>query len=121
MSGQHAAFAALALFVAAAPAQAAQWFACSAWGGSHTGRYTFWIDSRSCAVHWKELGPDLAIDECAPPYIVARKPFAINDEYVLRFNTRTGAFSDSVSGATDFGQCRPIRGGGPGNPAGHPS
>ncbi len=121
MAGARSALAALLLVASAQGAPAAQWFACSAWGGSHTGRYTFWIDSKSCAVHWKELGQDLAIDECEPPYIVARKPFAINDEYVLRFNTRTGAFSDSVSGATDFGRCQPIRGGGPGNPAGHPS
>ena len=49
-----------------------------------------------------------AFDACEPPYIAARKPFALNDEYVLRFNVETGRFSDSVSGWTEFGTCRKV-------------
>jgi hypothetical protein len=111
---------ALLLSLAVPAVAQAKWFACVAWGGSHTGRYTFWIGANPCRVHWRELNQDLTIDECTPPYIVARKPFALNDEYVLRLNTQSGAFSDSVSGATDFGRCRPLGGGGPQNPGGHP-
>ncbi|MFO1091452.1 MAG: hypothetical protein U1E46_17900 [Hyphomicrobiales bacterium] len=99
----------LALIAFAQPVLAGpQWYACTSWGGSHTGRYTFRIDASACEVFWKELDQSLSIDACEPPYIAARKPFALNDEYVLRFNVETGRFSDSVSGWTEFGTCRKV-------------
>ncbi len=84
------------------------WYRCTAWGGSHTGRYTFRIDPRNCHVYWKQIDRMLTIEDCAPPRMVVRKPFAPARGYVLRFNMTTGAFSDHVPGWADRGSCRRI-------------
>lgn len=81
-------------------------FDCTAWGGSHTGRYTFRIDPRACTVFWEQIDRELAIKTCDPPVLVALKPFAPASGYVLRFNLETGTFSDHVPGWADRGSCR---------------
>ena len=81
--------------------------ACSAWGGSHTSRYTFSIDRKTCRTHWLEIDRELEILTCDPPRIVAKKPFAPADGYELRFNLDTGAFSDHVPGWAEYGACKP--------------
>ena len=92
-----------------APAEAAaQWFACTAWGSSHTGRYTFLIDTEPCAVYWREIDAHLRIELCAPPRIVAIKPFAVSSGYVVEFNLETGRFEDFTPSFSDRGRCEPI-------------
>ena len=78
---------------------------CTAWGGSHTGRYSFIIDADTCAVYWVEIDRALEIERCAPPVIVAKKPFAPAPGYILRFDLATGAFSDHVPGWSERGRC----------------
>jgi len=78
---------------------------CSAWGGSHTGHYTFEIHTDPCRVHWLEIDRTLEILVCAPPRITAKKPFAAAKGYELHFNLETGAFSDHVPGWADRGIC----------------
>jgi hypothetical protein len=92
-----------------APVEAvAQWFACTAWGSSHTGRYTFRIDTDPCAVYWREIDAHLSIELCAPPRIVATKPFAVSSGYVVEFNLETGRFEDFTPSFSDRGRCDPI-------------
>ena len=85
-----------------------QWYACTAWGGSHTGRYTFRIDVEACSVFWKELNARLEIQSCKPPRIMALKPFAANRDFVVEFNLSTGRFADYANGRADRGSCRPV-------------
>ncbi len=89
-----------------APVQAATVeYACTAWGGSHTGRYTFDIDHETCRVYWREIDTELDPLVCQPPRIEAAKPFAPAKGYVLKFNLETGSFSDHVPGWADRGFC----------------
>lgn len=88
-----------------------RWYECTAWGSSHTGRYTFLIGTAPCSVYWREIDHHLEIAECAPPRIVAVKPFAVSSGYTLEFDLRTGRFEDFTPLWSDRGQCR-ISGGG---------
>jgi hypothetical protein len=100
------AVAALALL---APGDAAgQWFDCTAWGSSHTGRYTFRIETEPCAVYWREIDAHLGIELCAPPRIVALKPFAVSSGYVVEFDLETGRFEDFTPTFSDRGRCEAI-------------
>jgi hypothetical protein len=92
---------------------AAQWFDCTAWGSSHTGRYTFRVDTAPCAVYWRELDAHLVVETCAPPRIVAVKPFAVpsgavSSGYVVEFNLDTGRFEDFTPSFSDRGRCEAI-------------
>ena len=87
---------------------AAQWFDCTAWGSSHTGRYTFRIETEPCGVYWRELDAHLGIALCAPPRIVAVKPFAVTSGYVVEFNLDTGSFEDFTPSFSDRGRCERI-------------
>lgn len=100
---------ALAVGVLAGAAEAApQWYECTAWGSSHTGRYTFLIDSDACRVYWREIDAHLAIEVCAPPLIVAVKPFAVSSGYVVEFDLATGRFEDFTPAFSDRGRCEPL-------------
>lgn len=81
-------------------------YACKAWGGSHTSRYTFSIDPERCVMYWQEIDRRLETLSCNLPVIVARKPFAPASGYELRLNLQTGAFSDHVPGWTEYGECK---------------
>jgi hypothetical protein len=81
------------------------WYACTAWGTSHTGHYTFRIATAPCRVYWREVDAILAISECAPPRIVALKPFAVSSGYVLEFNLHSGRFEDFTPEWSDRGRC----------------
>lgn len=83
-----------------------RWYDCTAWGSSHTGRYTFLIGTAPCSVYWKEIDRHLAVAECAPPRIVAVKPFAVSTGYVLEFDLSTGRFEDFTPVWSDRGRCR---------------
>ena len=85
-----------------------QWFDCTAWGSSHTGRYTFRIETEPCAVYWREIDAHLGIKLCAPPRIVAMKPFAVSSGYVVEFNLDTGRFEDFTPAFSDRGRCEAI-------------
>ena len=92
-----------------APAGAtAGWFDCTAWGSSHTGRYTFRIETDPCGVYWRELDAELAIELCEPPRIVAVKPFAVASGYVVEFDLESGRFEDFTPAFSDIGRCRAI-------------
>ncbi len=97
---------ALAMSAMAAAEAAPRWYACTAWGSSHTGRYTFRIDTDPCRVYWHELEADLAIAQCRPPRIVAVKPFAVSSGYVVAFDLATGGFEDFTPAFSDRGRCR---------------
>ncbi len=84
---------------------ATQRLVCTAWGGSHTGRYTFDLDDQTCRVNWLEIDTVLDPVVCQPPRIVVIKPFAPASGYVLKFNLKTGVFSDHVPGWADRGAC----------------
>jgi len=88
------------------PAQAQSRFQCTAWGGSHTGRYTFEITTDPCAIRWLEIDRKLEILVCRPPILKAVKPFAPAKGYELHFNLETGTFSDHVPGWADRGSCK---------------
>lgn len=83
------------------------WHGCIAWGTSHTGRYTFRIAVDPCAVYWLELGRDLEIARCDPPWVVAIKPFAVSSGWELHFNLETGYFEDFTPTWSDRGRCAP--------------
>lgn len=97
----------LLLLFLASPAHTASQFHCTAWGGSHTGRYTFEISTDPCAVRWLEIDRTLEILACNPPVLKAVKPFAPAKGYELHFNLETGIFSDHVPGWADRGSCEP--------------
>lgn len=101
--------------LAAAPLGSAgaepKWYQCTAWGGSHTGRYTFKIDVTTCEVYWKQIDRHLETELCEGARIVAIKPFAPARGYLLRFNLDSGAFSDHVPGWADRGSCQPAEAG----------
>lgn len=97
----------LSVAMAAVPARAEPIvLTCIAWGGSHTGRYTFEIDTEPCRVFWREIETALQIDRCQPPHIVARKPIAPTTEYIVEFRLDTGFFADHVPGWADRGHCQ---------------
>lgn len=98
----------LALALAAPADAAGQWFECTAWGLSHTGRYTFRIETDPCAVYWREVDANLDIALCAPPRIVAVKPFAVSSGYVVEFDLDTGRFEDFTPAFSDRGRCETI-------------
>jgi hypothetical protein len=105
----HRFLSAIAGLVLVAPVEAAaQWFDCTAWGSSHTGRYTFRIGTAPCAVYWREIDAHLVIAECAPPRIVAVKPFAVTPGYVVAFDLETGQFEDFTPAFSDRGRCEAI-------------
>ncbi len=79
--------------------------ACTAWGGSHTSRYTFDVDPAACTVFWREIDTPLKVLLCAPPRLEAMKPFSPASGYVLKFNLATGGFSDHVPGWAERGRC----------------
>ncbi len=83
--------------------------ACTAWGGSHTGKYTFRIDPVKCTVRWLEIERNLDVLECGPSRLIAAKPFAPAEGYVLKFNLQNGRFSDHVPGWADRGKCTQMR------------
>jgi hypothetical protein len=87
---------------------AGQWFDCTAWGSSHTGRYTFRIETEPCGVYWREIDAQLPIELCDPPRIVAIKPFAVSSGYVVEFNLETGWFEDFTPSFSDRGRCEPV-------------
>ena len=91
-----------------ADAASARW-ACTAWGGSHTGRYTFDIDTHKCRVYWREIEAVLKVAVCEPPRLEVQKPFAPSKGYVLKFNLETGGFTDHVPGWADRGSCVPVK------------
>ena len=100
---------AVAGLAAFAPTDAAAgWFDCIAWGSSHTGRYTFRIETEPCGVYWRELNAELTIELCEPPRIVAVKPFAVASGYVIEFDLATGRFEDFTPAFSDRGRCRAI-------------
>jgi hypothetical protein len=84
------------------------WLACTAWGTSHTGHYTFRVATAPCAVYWRELDRDLEIASCVPPVIVAIKPFAVSTGWELHFNLATGDFEDFTPAWSDRGRCVPV-------------
>lgn len=97
------------LLVLGQPARAEPgWYDCTAWGTSHTGRYTFRIGTDPCSVYWKELDRSLEIRRCAPPVIVAVKPFAVSNGYELAFDLATGRFEDFTPAWSDRGRCARI-------------
>jgi len=89
-------------------AQEFAWYDCTAWGSSHTGRYTFRIGTGPCSVYWKEIDRTLDVKECAPPRIVAVKPFAVANGYELAFDLLTGSFEDFTPAWSDRGRCIPL-------------
>src|SRR3990170_2950151 len=92
---------AVAGLVALAPAEAAAgWYDCTAWGSSHTGRYTFRVETEPCGVYWREIDAHLDIEVCAPPRIVAEKPFAVSTGYVVEFDLDTGGVTPVSEGGT---------------------
>lgn len=97
----------LLLLLLASPAHSTSQVQCTAWGGSHTGRYTFEITTDPCTVRWLEIERTLDILVCAPPILKAAKPFAPAKGYELHFNLETGIFSDHVPGWADRGSCKP--------------
>lgn len=97
-----------ALVLAAPTAAAAQWLDCTAWGSSHTGRYTFLVETEPCAVYWREIDAHLDIKVCAPPRVVAIKPFAVSSGYVVEFDLDTGRFEDFTPSFSDRGRCEAI-------------
>ena len=102
---------AIAGLAALVPAEAAAgWFDCTAWGSSHTGRYTFRIETEPCGVYWRELDAELTIELCAPPRIVAVKPFAVSSGYVIEFDLESGRFEDFTPAFSDRGLCTSIDG-----------
>ncbi|MCC2110745.1 MAG: hypothetical protein KDJ16_01775 [Hyphomicrobiales bacterium] len=102
-------FIALAIACVPVPALAVPvHYDCTAWGGSHTSRYTFVVDAEACTVRWLQIDRMLEIEICTPPIIVATKPFAPAPGYRLRFNLATGAFSDHVPGWSEHGHCRVV-------------
>jgi hypothetical protein len=99
----------VAALVLVAPAEtAAQWLDCTAWGSSHTGRYTFRVETEPCGVYWREIDTHLDIKVCAPPRVVAIKPFAVSSGYVVEFNLDTGRFEDFTPSFSDRGRCEAI-------------
>lgn len=100
----------LTCLLAVSPASAAEsaWFECTAWGASHTGRYTFLIGTDPCSVYWKEIDAELSIVECAPPRIVVTKPFAVGNGYVLEFDLSSGRFEDFTPVWSDRGRCERV-------------
>ncbi len=93
-------------FVLVAPGDAvARWYDCTAWGSSHTGRYTFRVETEPCGVYWREIDAHLEIEICAPPRIVAEKPFAVSPGYVVEFDLDTGRFEDFTPSFSDRGRC----------------
>lgn len=86
----------------------AGWYSCVARASSHTGYYMFKIEKRPCAVYWLELRRWLTLQSCNLPEIVAIKPSARDSLSVVRFNLKSGYFSDYLSGVIDRGTCRKI-------------
>lgn len=88
----------------------AGWYKCVVYGSSHTGRYTFKIRKKPCAVYWLEIDSHLKIQSCDPPKITALKPSARDDLTVVKFNLATGFFSDYLAGFIDRGKCSLVPG-----------
>lgn len=96
----------LALVLATSPAASrAGWYECAARGLSHTGHYTFRISLSPCKLYWAEVDRDLRNTRCAPPVIVATKPFAVSSGWELRFDLATGYFEDFTPSFSDRGHC----------------
>ena len=93
--------------LAAGPVPAAErlFLDCSAFGGSHTIRMSFLFRPDECRLHWREIERDLELVVCAPPRLVARKPYAEDRESLLHFHLRSGAFVDQYGTVEDVGSC----------------
>jgi hypothetical protein len=61
-------------------------------------------------VYWREIDAHLSIELCAPPRIVAVKPFAVASGYVVEFNLDSGRFEDFTPSFSDIGRCEPAEG-----------
>lgn len=96
---------AMAMSTPAAADKEARWYKCTAFGGSHTGRYTFRVTLDPCAVYWLEIDRHLKIMSCQLPRIAAFKPFADSRHYALYFNLDNDVFSDHTAGWADRGRC----------------
>ncbi len=81
------------------------WYKCTVKASSHTGRYTFRINTRNCSVYWKEIDTQLEVTQCRLPIIQALKPSAISELDIVSFNMKTGQFYDYLSGVHDRGTC----------------
>jgi len=81
------------------------WYKCTVHASSHTGHYTFRINTRNCSVYWKEIDTQLEVTQCSLPTIKALKPSAISEFDVVSFNMKTGQFYDYLSGVYDRGVC----------------
>ena len=101
-------FAALVAPTFASTVNNGQWYACIVKSGSHTGRYTFKIETGPCMVYWREIDSDLTIRDCNFPVIAALKPSARDNLSVVWFHMGTGAFYDYLSGFKDRGWCTPL-------------
>ena len=100
-----AAFLLLGLAAGAASAAEGLHLDCTAFGGSHTIRMSFLFHPDGCRLHWREIGRDLEVVVCAPPRLVARKPYAQDRESLLHFHLRSGAFIDQYGTVEDVGRC----------------
>ena len=87
-----------------------KWYKCTAYGSSHTGRYTFRINKKACQVYWLEIDTQLKSVVCSGDIIRARKPSGRTVLDIVFFNMGTGYFYDYVSGVYDRGNCRPAAG-----------
>lgn len=79
---------------------------CTGYGTSHTARMKFDIELPGCIVYWHELDRVLETLECAPPKIVAKKPFAPTRHDVVMFDLETMRFISRFSSVEDRGHCR---------------
>ena len=93
------------LAAGAAPASPRLLLDCTAFGGSHTIRMSFDFHPDECRLHWREIERDLELAECAPPRLVARKPYAEDRDSLLHFHLATGAFIDQYGTVEDIGSC----------------
>jgi len=84
------------------------WYKCIARAASHTGRYTFRINTKACRVYWLEIDTQMKILACDQGRIKALKPSAISDADIVYFNMNTGRFYDNLSGVHDRGVCERI-------------
>lgn len=85
----------------------AGWYRCIARAASHTGRYTFRIDTEACVVYWLEIDTDMTLLHCQDGIIKALKPSAISNHDIVYFDMNTGYFHDYLSGVLDRGTCTP--------------
>ena len=91
--------------VALANASEAILLRCSAFGGSHTIRMSFLFEEAECRLYWREISQVLEMEVCAPPHLVARKPYGDGRESLVHFHLGSGAFMDQWGGVEEAGRC----------------